>query len=101
MLGSVGGLCGIVHGAGNAMLIRGGACAAELRLMGVCVLSCNIVIDLFKLCSLCVFCFLFRGGDLCLCVILTLSCIYECCWEDVGLFLCFWSLLALYLWCEL
>ncbi len=32
---SVGGLCGIVLGAENAMLMRGGACAAELRLMGV------------------------------------------------------------------
>ena len=34
-MGSVGGLCGIVHGVGNAMLMRGGACAAELRLMGL------------------------------------------------------------------
>ena len=41
----VGVLCGIVHGAGNAMWMRGGACAAELRLMGmgvdyVCVVGC-------------------------------------------------------------
>ncbi len=72
MVGSVGGLCGIVHGVGNAMLMRGGACAAELRLMGVYVLSCGVVIDLFKLCSLCVFCFLFRVGDLCFCVIFDL-----------------------------
>ena len=28
-------LCVMVHGAGKAMLMRGGACAAELRLMGV------------------------------------------------------------------
>ena len=28
-------LWGIVHGVGNAMLMRGGACAAELRLMVV------------------------------------------------------------------
>jgi hypothetical protein len=30
---------GIVHGAGNALLMRGGACGAELRLMGVRVCS--------------------------------------------------------------
>ncbi len=35
VVGNVGGLCGIVHGAGNAMFMRGGACDAELRLMGV------------------------------------------------------------------
>ena len=35
VMGSVGVFCGIVHGAGNAMLMRGGACATELRLMGV------------------------------------------------------------------
>ena len=34
LAGNVGGLCGIVHGAENAMLMRSGACAAELRLMG-------------------------------------------------------------------
>ena len=28
-------LCGMVHGAEKAMLMRGGACAAELRLMGL------------------------------------------------------------------
>ena len=37
--GIVGGLCGIVHGAENAILMRGGACAAELRLMGLGVRS--------------------------------------------------------------
>ncbi len=37
--GNVGGLCGIVHGAENAILMRGGACAAELRLMGLGVRS--------------------------------------------------------------
>ena len=35
IVGSIGDLCGIVHGVGNAMLMRGGACAAELRLMGL------------------------------------------------------------------
>ena len=34
-----GGLCGIVHKAENAILMRGGACAAELRLMGLGVRS--------------------------------------------------------------
>jgi hypothetical protein len=33
--GNVGGLCDIVHGAENAILMRGGAYAVELRLMGV------------------------------------------------------------------
>ena len=28
-------LCGMEHGVGKAMLMRGGACAADLRLMGV------------------------------------------------------------------
>ena len=28
-------VCGMVHGVGKAMLMRGGACAAELRLLGV------------------------------------------------------------------
>jgi hypothetical protein len=32
---SVGVLCGIVHGAGEAISMRSGACAAELRLMGL------------------------------------------------------------------
>ena len=42
--GSDGVLYGILHGAGNAMLMRGGACAAELRLMEVRVgSSCAIV----------------------------------------------------------
>ncbi len=30
-------LCDMDHGVGKAMLMRGGACAAELRLMGVLV----------------------------------------------------------------
>ena len=34
VVGNVGVLCGIAHGAGKAILLRGGACAAELRLMG-------------------------------------------------------------------
>jgi hypothetical protein len=33
--GHVGGLCGIVHWAKNALLMRGGPCAAELRLIGL------------------------------------------------------------------
>ena len=37
--GNVGGLRGIVHGAENTILMRGGACAAELRLTGVGVRS--------------------------------------------------------------
>ena len=40
VVGSVGVLCCIVHEAGNAILMRGGACAAELRLMGLGVGSC-------------------------------------------------------------
>ena len=39
MAGNVGDLCGIVHGAENAIFMRGGACAAELRLMGLGVRS--------------------------------------------------------------
>ena len=40
MCGGYGGLlCGMVDGAGKAMLMRGGACGAELRLMGVRVCS--------------------------------------------------------------
>ena len=35
MVESDGFLCGMEHGVGKAMLMRGGACAAELRLMGV------------------------------------------------------------------
>ena len=35
VVGSVVVLCGIVHGAGNAILMRGGACAAERRFMGL------------------------------------------------------------------
>ena len=40
-------LCGIVHGAGNAMLMRGGACAAELCLMGLGVSSCCAGVCIF------------------------------------------------------
>ena len=39
VVGNVGGLYGIEHGAENAILMRGGACAAELRLMGLGVRS--------------------------------------------------------------
>ena len=47
--GSVGVLCGIVYGAGNAVLMRGGACATELRLMGLgvgsrCAMVCVFVL---------------------------------------------------------
>ena len=47
--GIVGGLCGIVHGAENTILMRGGACAAELRLMGLgvrcrCAMVCVFVL---------------------------------------------------------
>ena len=49
VVGSVGVLCGIVHGAGNAMLMRGGACAAKLRLIGLgigshCAMVCVFVL---------------------------------------------------------
>ena len=49
VVGSVGVLCCIVHGAGNPILMRGGACAAELRLMGLgvgsrCVMVCVFVL---------------------------------------------------------
>ncbi len=48
MVGNVGVLCGIVHGAGNAILMLGGACAAELRLMGLGVGSrCAMLVCLF------------------------------------------------------
>ncbi len=40
-------LYGIVHGAGNAVLMRGGACAAELRLMGFGVGSCCVGVCIF------------------------------------------------------
>jgi hypothetical protein len=49
VVGSDGVLCGIVHGAGNAMLIRGGACAAKLRLMGLGVGSCCAIVCVFDL----------------------------------------------------
>ena len=49
MAGNVGGLCGIVHGAGNAILMRGGTCSAELRLLGLgvgsrCAMVCVFVL---------------------------------------------------------
>jgi hypothetical protein len=49
VVGRVGVLCGIVHEAGKAILMRGGACAAELRLMGLgvgsfCVSGCVFVL---------------------------------------------------------
>ena len=45
---NVGVLCGIVHGAGNAILMQGGACVAELRLMRLGVGSrCDMVCVLF------------------------------------------------------
>ncbi len=47
VVGSDGVLCGIVHGPGNAMSMRGGACAAELRLMGLGVGSCRAIILVF------------------------------------------------------
>jgi hypothetical protein len=65
LVGSIGGLYGSVHGAGNAMLMRGGACAAELRLMGLWVASC---FDVGVVCACCSFtgcCFLLRGLVLC------------------------------------
>jgi len=40
-------LCGIVHGAGNAMLMLGGACAAELRLMGLVFGTCCATVIVF------------------------------------------------------
>ena len=61
VVGSVGGLCGIVHGAENAMLMRGGACAAELRLIGLGIGSCIEVGFVCDVCSFCVCCFLFLG----------------------------------------
>ena len=50
----VGVLCGIVHGAGNDILMRGGACAAELRLMGFGVGSFYVSGCVFVLLSFCV-----------------------------------------------
>ena len=68
LLGSFGGLYGSVHGAGNGMLMRGGACAAELRLMGLCVTSW-FGVDVVCACgSFCGCCFLLRGLVLCCCV---------------------------------
>ena len=49
VVGNVEVLCGIVHGAGNAILMRGGACAAEPRLLGLrvgsrCAMVCVFVL---------------------------------------------------------
>ncbi len=68
VVGSVGGLCGIVHGVGNAILMRGGACAAELRLMGLVVGSLCISGCVFVVCSFGVFCLLLFVGGFCCCV---------------------------------
>jgi hypothetical protein len=65
-------LCGIVHGAGNAMLMRGGAYAAELRLMGLGVCSRCDGVCIFDVCSFCVCCFVFRGAVVWCCVFLGL-----------------------------
>jgi hypothetical protein len=40
-------LCCIVHGAGNDILMRGGACAAVLRLMGLGADSCCASVCMF------------------------------------------------------
>ena len=61
MVGSVGVLCGIVHGAENAILMRGGACASELRLMGLGVGSRCAMVCVFVVLSFCVICFLLHG----------------------------------------
>ena len=49
VMDNVGVFCGIVHGAGKAILMRGGACAAELHLMGLgagsrCAMGCVFVL---------------------------------------------------------
>ena len=49
VVGNVEVLCGIVHRAGNAILMRGGACAADLRLMELrvgsrCVMVCVFIL---------------------------------------------------------
>ncbi len=61
-----------MHGAENAMLMRGGACAAELRLMGLGVRSRCAGIGVFVLWSFCLVCLLLRRGDFWLCVFLDL-----------------------------
>ena len=61
LVDSIGGLYGIVHGAGNTMLMRDGACAAELRLMGLGVVSSIEVGFVCDVCSFCVCCFRFLG----------------------------------------
>ena len=61
-------LCGIVHGAENAMLMGSGACAAELRLMGLGVGSRCASVFMFDVCS--ILCLLFSfawDGCLMLC----------------------------------
>ena len=54
-------LCVIVHGAGNAMLMRGCDCAAELGLMGLGVGSCCGGVCIFDVRSFSDCCFLLRG----------------------------------------
>jgi hypothetical protein len=78
-VGSVGGLCGIVHGVGNDMLMRGGACAAELRLMGLGVVSCFEVGFVCDACPFCVCCFLFCGLVFRFCFFWVLGCIFSGC----------------------
>ena len=74
LVGSIGSLYGIVHGAGNAMLRRGGACAAELRLMGLGGASSIEVGFVCDVCSFCVCCFLILGLVFRCCVFLILGC---------------------------
>ena len=59
VVGSIDGLYCSVRGAENAMLMRGGACAAELRLIGLGIGSCIEVGFVCDVCSFCVCCFLF------------------------------------------
>ena len=72
VVGNVGGLWGIVQMAENAMLMRGGTCAAELRLMGLGFRSRCAGISVFVWWAFCVVCFLLRRGDFWLYVFLDL-----------------------------
>ncbi len=54
-------LYGIVHGEGNAMLMRGGACTAELRLMGLVVVHV-VMVFLYLMYDPFVFVFFFFVG---------------------------------------
>jgi hypothetical protein len=60
VVGSDGVLCSIVHGTGNAMLMRGGACAAELRLLGSGIGSRCYIVCVFVFYSFRVSCFILR-----------------------------------------